>query len=182
MDLQPASVKVGGGVGADDQTEAVQRRFEVLYLDESARVVRFLPDADSDSEPQLFVFEREGAESLMEEVRSPCRPLCQRKLPSSAQYAYWLRVVLSFALCETKAKGPFGMRPRMATGSMMRDPLALQEEEEDDEAEEDEGAPAFAFFGGRGQQGLATQAERSFKAQKPGPKRGTRQIRQQPAK
>lgn len=107
MDLQPASVKVGGGVGADDQTEAVQRRFEVLYLDESARVVRFLPDADSDSEPQLFVFEREGAESLMEEVRSPCRPLCQRELPSSAQYAYWLGGLLCFALCETKAKGPF---------------------------------------------------------------------------
>ena len=168
-------------MGADDQTEAVQRRFEVLYLDESARVVRFLPDADSGSEPQLFVFEREGAESLMEEVRSPCRSLCQTKLPSSAQYAYWLGGLLCFALCETKAKWPFGMRPRTATESVMRDPLALQEEE-DDEAEEEEGAPAFAFFGGRGQQGLATQAERSFKAQKPGPKRGTRQIRQQPAK
>ena len=62
-------------MGADDQTEAVQRRFEVLYLDESARVVRFLPDADSGSEPQLFVFEREGAESLMEEVCSPCKAL-----------------------------------------------------------------------------------------------------------
>ena len=60
-------------MGADDQTEAVQRRFEVLYLDESARVVRFLPDADSDSEPQLFVFEREGAESFLEEVFSPCK-------------------------------------------------------------------------------------------------------------
>ena len=165
-------------MGADDQTEAVQRRFEVLYLDESARVVRFLPDADSGSEPQLFVFEREGAESLMEEVRSPCRSLCQTKLPSSAQYAYWLGGLLCFALCETKAKWPFGMRPRTATESVMRDPLALQEEEDDEE----EGAPAFAFFGGRGQQGLATQAERSFKAQKPGPKRGTRQIRQQPAK
>ncbi len=68
VDLQPASVKVGGGVGADDQTEAVQRRFEVLYLDETARVVRFLPDADSDSEPQLFVFERDGAEAFEDEV------------------------------------------------------------------------------------------------------------------
>lgn len=68
VDLRPASVKVGGGVGADDQTEAVQRRFEVLYLDEAARVVRFLPDADSDSEPQLFVFEREGAGASEDEV------------------------------------------------------------------------------------------------------------------
>ena len=68
VDLAPASVKVGGGVGADDQTEAVQRRFEVLYLDEAARIVRFLPEADSDSEPQLFVFEREGAGALEEEV------------------------------------------------------------------------------------------------------------------
>ena len=64
----------------------------------------------------------------------------------------------------------------------MRDLLTLQEEGEDAEAEEEEEAPAFAFFGGRGQQGLATQVERSFKAQKPGRKRGTRQIRQQPAK
>ena len=74
------------------------------------------------------------------------------------------------------------MRSRAATESLVRDPLAPQEEDEDAEAEEEEGAPAFAFFGGRGQQSLATQAERSFKAQKPGPKRGTRQIRQQPAK
>ena len=74
------------------------------------------------------------------------------------------------------------MRSWTATASLVKDPSALQEEEEDFEAEEEEGAPAFAFFGGRGQQGLATQAERSFKAQKPGPKRGTRQIRQQPAK
>ena len=55
-------------MGADDQTEAVQRRFEVLYLDEAARIVRFLPDADSDSEPQLFVFEREGADAFEDEV------------------------------------------------------------------------------------------------------------------
>ena len=73
VDLQPASVKVGGGVGADEQTEAVQRRFEVLYLDEAARVVRFLPDADSDSEPQLFVFERDGAEAFEDEVCSSWR-------------------------------------------------------------------------------------------------------------
>ena len=71
VDLQPASVRVGGGVGADDQTEAVQRRFEVLYLDESARIVCFLPGADSDSDPQLFVFEREGADALANEVRAP---------------------------------------------------------------------------------------------------------------
>ena len=59
-------------MGADDQTEAVQRRFEVLYLDESARIVRFLPDADSDSDPQLFVFEREGAGRPCEdEVHAP---------------------------------------------------------------------------------------------------------------
>ena len=63
-----------------------------------------------------------------------------------------------------------------------RDPLLLQEVEEDAQAEEKEEAPAFSFFGGRGQQSLATQAERSFKAQQPGPKRGTRQTRQQPAK
>ena len=68
VDLQPASVKVGAGVGASDQTEAVQRRFEVLYLDEAARIVRFLPDAESDSEPQLFVFEREGADAFEDEV------------------------------------------------------------------------------------------------------------------
>ncbi len=55
-------------MGADDQTEAVQRRFEVLYLDEAARIVRFLPEADSDSEPQLFVFEREGVEAFDDEV------------------------------------------------------------------------------------------------------------------
>ena len=66
VDLQPASVKVGGGVGADNQSEAVERRFEVLYLDGFARVVRFLPEADSDSEPQLFVFEREGAEEAFD--------------------------------------------------------------------------------------------------------------------
>ena len=70
VDLRPASVRVGGGVGADDQTEAVQRRFEVLYLDESARIVRFLPDANSDSDPQLFVFEREGADALADEVHA----------------------------------------------------------------------------------------------------------------
>ena len=67
-------------MGADDQTEAVQRRFEVLYLDESARIVRFLPDADSDSEPQLFVFEREGAESLMDEVGAHHERSCAEKI------------------------------------------------------------------------------------------------------
>ena len=81
MDLQPASVKVGGGVGAEDQTEAVQRRFEVLYLDEIARIVRFLPDADSESEPQLFVFEREVAKSLMDEVCSAIQSFSAEEIP-----------------------------------------------------------------------------------------------------
>ena len=74
-------------MGADDQSEAVQRRFEVLYLDESARVVRFLPDADSESEPQLIVFEREGAESLMEEVCSSC------------EYSLLKKIVIISAIC-----------------------------------------------------------------------------------
>ena len=52
----------------------------------------------------------------------------------------------------------------------------------DEDSEEAEQAPAFAFFGGRGQQGLATQAERSYQAQQPAPKRGTRRIQQQPAR
>ena len=56
------------------------------------------------------------------------------------------------------------------------------EEDEEDAEEESEEAPRFAFFGGRGQQSQATQAERSYKAQQPGPKRGTRQIKQQPAR
>lgn len=59
----------------------------------------------------------------------------------------------------------------------------MQEAEEAGDVEEEEEAeqrPALSFFGGRGQQGLATQAERSFKAQQPTPKRGTRQIKQQP--
>ena len=50
---------MAGNAGLSQQSEAVQRKFEVLYLDERVRVVRFLPDADSDSQPQLFVFERE---------------------------------------------------------------------------------------------------------------------------
>ena len=44
----------------------------------------------------------------------------------------------------------------------------MQEDEEEEDLTEEEEAeqrPALAFFGGRGQQGLATQAERSFKAQ-----------------
>lgn len=82
VDLQPASLKVGGGVGADDQTEAVSRSFEILYLDESARVVRFLPDADSDSDPQLFVFERDSAEQYEEEVCLENFALSSRMPPS----------------------------------------------------------------------------------------------------
>ena len=61
----------------------------------------------------------------------------------------------------------------------------MQEDEEEGDVEEEEEAgqrPALGFFGGRGQQGLATQAERSFKAQQPAPKRGTRQIKQQPSR
>ena len=61
----------------------------------------------------------------------------------------------------------------------------MQEDEETGVVEEEEEAqqrPALAFFGGRGQQGLATQAERSFKAQQPSPRRGTRQIKQQPSR
>ena len=61
----------------------------------------------------------------------------------------------------------------------------MQEDEEEGDVEEEEEAgqrPAQGFFGGRGQQGLATQAERSFKAQQPAPKRGTRQIKQQPSR
>ena len=51
---------------------------QVLYLDERARVVRFLPDADSDSEPQLFVFERIPAEAEEEddEVGAPAQESC----------------------------------------------------------------------------------------------------------
>lgn len=50
---------MAGNAGVSQQSEAVQRKFEVLYLDERVRVVRFLPETDSESEPQLFVFERE---------------------------------------------------------------------------------------------------------------------------
>ena len=85
-------------------------------------------------------------------------------------------------LRSTRLKRHVITQSQTAMKAVVRNPWALQEEDEDAEAEEGEEAPAFAFFGGRGQQGLATQAERSFKAQKPGPKRGTRQIRQQPAK
>jgi len=62
--------------------------------------------------------------------------------------------------------------------------MAMQEEEEEEALDEEEEGekPALSFFGGRGQQSLATQAERSYKAQQPGPKRGTRQIKQQPAR
>ena len=71
VDLEPASLRVGGGAGVNQPGEAVQRTFEVLYLDERARVVRFLPEAGSDSQPQLFVFERiaegEGEEEDGEE-------------------------------------------------------------------------------------------------------------------
>ena len=48
----------------------------------------------------------------------------------------------------------------------------MQEDEETGVVEEEEEAqqrPALAFFGGRGQQGPATQAERSFKAPQPSP-------------
>lgn len=58
VDLEPAALKVAGNAGLSQQSEAVQRLFEVIYLDEQVRVVRFLPDRDSDSQPQLFVFER----------------------------------------------------------------------------------------------------------------------------
>ncbi|CAL8467633.1 g7171 [Coccomyxa elongata] len=69
VDLEPAALKVAGNAGLSQQSEAVQRKFEVLYLDERVRVVRFLPEADSESEPQLFVFEREveDAEDDVEE-------------------------------------------------------------------------------------------------------------------
>ena len=63
--------------------------------------------------------------------------------------------------------------------------MMVQDAEDDGDVEEGEKAeqrPALSFFGGRGQQGLATQAERSFKAQQPMPKRGTRQIKQQPSR
>ncbi len=67
MDLEPASLRVGGGPGVSPPGGGVQRAFEVLYLDERARVVRFLPGADSGSAPQLFVFERIGEEAAEEE-------------------------------------------------------------------------------------------------------------------
>lgn len=63
VDLEPAALKVAGNAGLSQQSEAVQRTFEVLYLDERVRVVRFLPDADSGSQPQLFVFQREAEEA-----------------------------------------------------------------------------------------------------------------------
>ncbi len=63
VDLEPAALKVAGNAGVTNQGEAVQRMFEVLYLDERVRVVRFLPDADSGSQPQLFVFQREAEEA-----------------------------------------------------------------------------------------------------------------------
>ena len=67
---------------------------------------------------------------------------------------------------------------------MLKGLMAMQEEGEEGDLgeEEEEEKPALSFFGGRGQQSLATQAERSYKAQQPGPKRGTRQIKQQPAR
>lgn len=54
---------MAGDAGLKQQSEAVRRTFEVLYLDERVRVVRFLPDRNSDSLPQLFIFEREGVEA-----------------------------------------------------------------------------------------------------------------------
>ena len=67
VDLEPAALKEAGNAGLRQQSEAVERTFEVLYLDERVRIVPFLPDADSGSQPQLFVFQRE-AEEAEEEV------------------------------------------------------------------------------------------------------------------
>ncbi len=68
VDLEPAALKVAGGAGLSQQSEAVQRLFEVLYLDKRARVVRFLPSRDSGSQPQLFVFERIPVAAEADEV------------------------------------------------------------------------------------------------------------------
>lgn len=106
-------------------------------------------------------------------------------LKSSLSSLQWSTCALAnggVVACILQCKGASLMRLWTDTERVSRNILTSQEEEEDVDAEGEEEAPAFSFFGGRGQQSLATQAERSFKAQQPGPKRGTRQTRQQPAK
>lgn len=75
---------MAGDAGLSQQSEAVQRLFEVLYLDERVRVVRFLPDRDSISQPQLFVFERIPVEAA-EEDEVGCRPVHSLDTPTGRE-------------------------------------------------------------------------------------------------
>jgi hypothetical protein len=78
---------VAGDAGLTQQSEAVQRLFEVLYLDQRVRVVRFLPDRDSNSQQQLFVFERIAVEA--DEEVSGVRSSAASMATSKSLQRFW---------------------------------------------------------------------------------------------